>query len=363
MRAAWISRVLFLWALVLATLWVAQPYVRSWLFARTEPRIVSPRGELAEDEHNAVEAFSAQSPAVALIVTESTDRDPFGRGVVATGAGSGFVWDAAGHIVTNNHVVDGARVIGVRLGTGTTVRAELVGTAPDYDVAVLRPLRPLERVAPISLGSSHDLAVGQAVYAIGNPFGLSRSMSVGIISALDRYLPTVSGREIRGVIQTDAAINPGNSGGPLLDTAGRLIGINTAIFSETGSFAGVGFAVPIDVVNEVVPQLIGHGRAPRAGIGIAALDQTVAAGFDLPAGVVEAEVVPGSAADQAGLRGMDRSSGRLGDVITHVNGERVRTVGEFAEALTAAGIGHQVELTVDRQGASRSVMVQVTDIG
>ena len=188
-------------------------------------------------------------------------------------------------------------------------------------------------------------------------------MSVGIISALDRLLPTATGREIRGVIQTDAAINPGNSGGPLLDTAGRLIGVNTAIFSETGSYAGIGFAVPIDVVNEVVPQLIRHGQAPRAGIGIAALDQSVAAGVDLPAGIVVAEVLPGSSADRAGLRGIDRRSGRLGDIITHVNGERVRTVAELAEALTAAGIGNTVQLTVSRDGASRAMMVQVTEIG
>ena len=363
MRAIRLPRVFALWALVLATLWVAQPYVRAWLFAQTEPRAIVPRGELAGDERNAIEVFSTRGPAVALIVTQRADRDPFGRGIVGTGAGSGFVWDAAGHIVTNNHVVEGAQMIGVRLGADRTIRAELVGAAPDYDLAVLRPVGPPEPAAPIPVGSSHDLAVGQTVYAIGNPFGLSRSMSVGIVSALDRLLPAASGREIRGVIQTDAAINPGNSGGPLLDTAGRLIGVNTAIFSETGSFAGIGFAVPVDVVNEVVPQLIRHGRAARAGVGIAALDPTAAAGVDLPAGIIVAEVVPGSAADRAGLRGIDRGSGRLGDVITHVNGERVRTVAELAEALTAAGIGNTAELTVIRDGRSRTVIVQVVDIG
>jgi 2-alkenal reductase len=363
LRAIWLPRVFTLWALVLATLWIAQPYVRDWLFARTEPKAIVPRGELAEDERNAVEVFSARSRTVALIVTERADRDPVGRVGVGMGAGSGFVWDAAGHIVTNNHVVEGAQVIGVRLGADRTVRAELVGTAPDYDLAVLRPVGPLEPAAPTPLGSSHDLAVGQTVYAIGNPFGLSRSMSSGIISALGRHLPTASGREIQGVIQTDAAINPGNSGGPLLDSAGRLIGVNTAILSGSGSSAGVGFAVPVDVVNEVVPQLIRHGRAPRAGIGIAALDQTAAAGVDLPAGIVVAEVAPGSAADRAGLHGIDRGSGRLGDIITHVNGERVRTVAELAEALTAAGIGNTAELTVVRDGSSRTVTVQVADIG
>jgi 2-alkenal reductase len=262
-RGIWLFRLFTLWVLVLATLWVAQPYLRAWLFAETEPKPIVARGDLAEFEHATVEVFSERGPAVAMVVTQRTGRDPFGRGIVGTGAGSGFLWDAAGHIVTNNHVVAGAQVIGVRLDAERTIPAELVGTAPDYDLAVLRPLEALEPVAPIPVGSSHDLVVGQTVYAIGNPFGLSRSMSVGIISALDRLLPAASGREIRGVIQTDAAINPGNSGGPLLDTAGRLIGVNTAIFSETGNFAGVGFAVPVDVVNEVIPQL--RPRPDRGG--------------------------------------------------------------------------------------------------
>ncbi|MFO1038333.1 MAG: trypsin-like peptidase domain-containing protein [Geminicoccaceae bacterium] len=363
MRAVWLSRLLLFWALVLATLWVARPYVQTWMVRGMEPRRIVPAGDLAPAERNAIQVFSAESPAVALIVTQRTEQDRFGRTMVGTGTGSGFVWDAAGHIVTNNHVIDGARLIGVRLGTERTVRAELVGTAPDYDIAVLRPTRPLEPIEPIPLGSSHDLAVGQRVYAIGNPFGLSRSMSVGVISALDRHLPTASGREIRGVIQTDAAINPGNSGGPLLDSSGRLIGVNTAILSQTGSFAGIGFAVPIDVVNEVVPQLIRQGRTSHAGIGIAALDETATAGLDLPAGIVVADVLPHSPADHAGLKGIDRSTARLGDVITQVNGARVRSVPEFAAALTPAGIGTTVELTVSRDGVTRTVAVQVSDLG
>jgi len=363
LRVDRLLRLFILWALLLATFWVAQPYVRAWLFAETEPQALLPRGDVAEYEHNAIEVFSAHGPAVALVVTQRTERGPFGRGIVGTGAGSGFVWDAAGHIVTNNHVVAGAQAIGVRLDAARTVPAEVIGTAPDYDLAVLRPAAPLAPAAPIPVGSSHDLVVGQTVYAIGNPFGLSRSMSVGIISALDRLLPAASGREIRGVIQTDAAINPGNSGGPLLDTAGRLIGVNTAIYSETGSFAGIGFAVPVDVVNEIVPQLIREGRARRPGMGIAALDPTAAAGVDLPAGVVVAEVIPGPAAERAGLRGADPGSGRLGDIITHVNGERVRTVAELADALARAGIGNSVELTIIRDDATRTVTVEVIDIG
>jgi 2-alkenal reductase len=359
----WLARALLVWALALGTFWVAEPYLRGWFYAAREPRAVEARGALADVERNAVEVFEARAPSVALIVTAAAVRDAFGRAGTAAGTGSGFVWDEAGHVVTNNHVVADAQEIRVRLEADRAIRAEVVGTAPDYDLAVLRPLAPLPPAArPVPLGSSADLVVGQTVYAIGNPFGLGRSMSSGIISALDRHLPAASGREIRGVIQTDAAINPGNSGGPLLDSAGRLIGVNTAIVSGSGSSAGVGFAVPVDVVNEVVPELIRRGRAPRPGIGVAALDERAAAALDAP-GVVVAEVFPGSAADRAGLRSLDPRARRLGDVITHVDGRRVRTVAELAEALRAAGIGNLAQLTVIRDGRELEVNVEVTDIG
>ncbi|HEX6010251.1 MAG TPA: trypsin-like peptidase domain-containing protein [Geminicoccaceae bacterium] len=359
----WLSRAVLVWALALGTFWVGEPYLRGWLYAAREPRAVAARGALADAERNAVEVFEARAPSVALIVTAAAVRDTFGRAGTTAGMGSGFVWDEAGHVVTNNHVVAGAQEIRVRLEADQAVRAEVVGTAPDYDLAVLRPLAPLPPAAqPVPLGSSAGLAVGQTVYAIGNPLGLGRSMSSGIISALDRHLPAASGREIRGVIQTDAAINPGNSGGPLLDSAGRLIGVNTAIVSGSGSSAGVGFAVPVDIVNEVVPELIRRGRAPRPGIGVAALDERAAAALDAP-GVVIAEVVPGSAADRAGLRGLDLRARRLGDVITHIDGRRVRTVAELAEALRAAGIGNLARLTVVRDGRELEVSVEVTDIG
>jgi 2-alkenal reductase len=362
-RARRLQRFAILWALALLTLWVAEPYLRAWFFAAGEPRAIAPRGELAEVEKNAVDVFAGRASAGALIVTAATVRDAFGRLGTASGTGSGFVWDEAGHIVTNNHVIAEAGEIRVRLEAGRTIPAAVVGTAPDYDLAVLRPLAPLPRDAqPVPLGRSADLLVGQTVYAIGNPFGLGRSMSAGIISALDRHLPAASGREIRGVVQTDAAINPGNSGGPLLDSAGRLIGVNTAIVSGSGSSAGVGFAVPVDVVNEIVPQLIARGRAPRAGIGIAALDERVAAGLDLP-GVVIAQVRPGSSADRAGMRGLDPATGELGDVITHVEGRPVRTVVELAEALRAVGIGNRAALTVVRDGRETTVNVEVVDIG
>jgi 2-alkenal reductase len=359
----WLPRAVLVWALALGTFWMAEPYVRGWLHGAREPRAVAARGPLAEAERNAVEVFDARAPSVALIVTAAAVRDAFGRAGTSAGTGSGFVWDEAGHIVTNNHVVANAQEIRVRLEADSAIRAEVVGTAPDYDLAVLRPLAPLPAAAqPVPLGSSADLVVGQTVYAIGNPFGLGRSMSSGIISALDRSLPAASGREIRGVVQTDAAINPGNSGGPLLDSAGRLIGVNTAIVSGSGSSAGVGFAVPVDVVNEVVPELIRRGRAPRPGIGVAALDERAAAALDAP-GVVVAEIQPGSAADRAGLRGLDLRARVLGDVITHVDGRRVRTVAELAEALRAAGIGNRALLTILRAGREAQVSVEVMDIG
>ena len=235
----------------------------------------------------------------------------------------------------------------------------MIGAAPDYDLAVVR-LQDLRAVLrPIPIGISRNLKVGQSVFAIGNPFGLTRSLTTGIISALDRRLPTANNRKVAGVIQTDAAINPGNSGGPLLDSAGRLIGVNTAIISGTGSSAGIGFSVPVDVVNQIVPQLIKTGHVPRPGIGITVLPEEVAAraGID---GLVIADVLPGSAARKAGLRGVDGR--QLGDVITHVDGRAIRTLAEFAEALGKVGVGNRTALTVIRNGSSRSVTVTIMDI-
>ena len=251
--------------------------------------------------------------------------------------------------------------IAVRLDSGETVPATLVGAAPDYDLAVLKLSSAPAGLRPIPVGDSANLKVGQAVFAIGNPFGLSRSLSTGVVSALDRHLPTASGREIQGVIQTDAAINPGNSGGPLLDSAGRLIGVNTAIVSGSGSSAGVGFAIPVDVVNRVVPRLIKDGKFPRPGIGIATVDEETSARLGLR-GIVIAHVLPGSSAERAGLKGLDRRSGRLGDIITEVNGRPVKTVAQLATALGDAGIGNEIALSVVRDKRERTVKLRVMDI-
>jgi 2-alkenal reductase len=324
------------------------------------PREVQPRGALQADEAAVVRLFETSSPSVAYITTETVQRSVFGeeRG---QGAGSGFVWDAQGHVVTNFHVVEGARRVFVQLDAGKPVEAELIGAAPEYDLAVVRLLKLPPGLRPLPLGSSRDLKIGQTVYAIGNPFGLSRTLTRGIVSALDRELPTANFREVLGVIQTDAAINPGNSGGPLLDSAGRLVGVNSAIRSSSGSSSGIGFAIPADLVNRVVPSLIGKGRAPLPGIGITPVrpDLVARAGIS---GVVIAEVARGTPAAVAGLQAMNRRSGDLGDVIVAVNGRGIETLSTFVAELDRAGIDASVDLTVRRGDRERKVRVKVIDL-
>jgi 2-alkenal reductase len=324
------------------------------------PREVQPRGALQADEAAVVRLFETSSPSVAYITTETVQRSVFGeeRG---QGAGSGFVWDAQGHVVTNFHVVEGARRVFVQLDAGKPVEAELIGAAPEYDLAVVRLLKLPPGLRPLPLGSSRDLKIGQTVYAIGNPFGLSRTLTRGIVSALDRELPTANFREVLGVIQTDAAINPGNSGGPLLDSAGRLVGVNSAIRSSSGSSSGIGFAIPADLVNRVVPSLIGKGRAPLPGIGITPVrpDLVARAGIS---GVVIAEVARGTPAAVAGLQAMNRRSGDLGDVIVAVNGRGIETLSTFVAELDRAGIDASVDLTVRRGDRERKVRLKVIDL-
>ena len=341
-----------IWVLILATVYLGDRFVRDVFLTGDAPRAVTPRGDLAAFEQSTVSLFEEASPSVVYIFTHS-------RG--GGGAGSGLMWDRAGHVVTNFHVVRDADDVSVRLDDGEAVRASVIGTAPDYDLAVVRLRETRARIRPIPIGSSVDLKVGQAVFAIGNPFGLSRTLTTGVISALNRSLPTSNDREVRGVIQTDAAINPGNSGGPLLDSAGRLIGVNTAILSDTGASSGIGFAVPVDIVNRIVPRLIRDGTVPRPGIGIVVMDAQTAARLGV-AGLVVSRVLPGSEAEKAGLRAADLERRTLGDIITRVNGVSVRSVSEFAAELTEAGIGAQVELSVLNQGQQRSVWVTVMDI-
>lgn len=351
---------------------VAQPYVTAFLFSADTPRAVEARGDLSSAEKTTVELFAKASPSVVHVFAQSAAQgralmDPDaeeGEGGAAQ-TGTGFVWDAGGHVVTNNHVVQGATKAGgsisVRLSSGEVVGATLVGTAPSYDLAVLRLGRVSTAPPPLAIGTSSDLKVGQAAFAIGNPFGLDHTLTTGVISALQRRLPTQEGRELSGVIQTDAAINPGNSGGPLLDSAGRLIGVNTAIFSPSGASAGIGFAVPVDVVNRVVPDLIRNGRLRNPGIGIIAGQEATAARLGID-GVVVLRVLPGSPAAQAGLRGVDPQTGVIGDVVVGVNDRPVHRLADLTAAVEEAGLDKPINLLVERDGRVRQVRVTTADV-
>lgn len=324
------------------------------------PRSVAPRPPLNGNESNVVALFENTAPSVAYIYIERQQRISFFAVGTAKGAGSGFVWDTAGHVVTNYHVVEDASSVHVQLDSGKPIPARVVGIAPEYDLAVVQLKEVPKDLRPIPLGSSHDLKIGQSVYAIGNPFGLSRTLTTGIVSALDRSLPTSDYAEIDGVIQTDAAINPGNSGGPLLDSAGRLIGVNSAIRSESGNSAGVGFAIPSDMVNRIVPKLIATGRAPRPGIGIVPADPNLVARAGI-SGVVVQGINRGSPAEQAGFKVLDKRSGEVGDVIVGVNGRRIDTLATFVAELDRVGIGNVADLIVSRDGAERKIRVKVVD--
>ena len=265
-------------------------------------------------------------------------------------------------MVTNNHVVEGAAHVYVQLDAGDAIEARVIGASPEYDLAVVKLQKVPRNLRPIEVGTSGDLKIGQAVYAIGNPFGLQRTLTHGIVRALDRELPTSYEREIAGVIQTDAAINPGNSGGPLLDSAGRLVGVNTAIRSDSGSSAGIGFAIPVDLVNRVIPSLISRGRAPLPGIGITPVrpDLVEQAGI---AGVVIAQVRRGTPAAEAGLRPMNEKTGDLGDVIVAINGKRIEGLSNFVAELGRIGVDGTAELTVVRGEKERKVRVRVIEVG
>jgi 2-alkenal reductase len=350
--------------LVVGGIYLVQPYFDRFMFSASTPRLVEPRGSLSELERTTIELFERTSPSVVQVVGVGGGvESPFFERENGGGqSGTGFVWDPAGHIVTNDHVVQGAGSLAVRLASGQVLPARIVGTAPNYDLAVIRVDDTRSLPTPVAIGTSEDLKVGQMVFAIGNPFGLDQTLTTGIISALKRRLPTSAGREITNVIQTDAAINPGNSGGPLLDSAGRVIGVNTAILSPSGTSAGIGFAIPIDSVNRVVPELIRRGYVPTPGIGIIAASEAAAtrAGVD---GVAIVRTVPGSAAERAGLRGVDPASGRLGDVIVGVNGKAVQQLADLTQELERVGVGQRVSLAVKRDGRELTVDVQVMDIG
>jgi 2-alkenal reductase len=328
-------------------------------------RTVDQRGPLSDAERGNIELFERVSPSVVQVVARAASSNPLaeeeGEGGGAA-SGTGFIWDNDGHVVTNNHVVQNGSEVAVRFASGEVAQAEIIGVAPNYDLAVLRIKSARKLPPPVALGSSTELKVGQSAFAIGNPFGLDQSLTSGIISALKRRLPTSSGREISNVIQTDTAINPGNSGGPLLDSAGRLIGVNTAIISPSGTSAGIGFAIPVDIVNRVVPELIKSGRVPTPGIGIVAASEAVSTRLGVE-GVIIVRTSPGSPAERAGIRGVDFNSGALGDVIVQADGKPVHRLSDLTDQIEQVGAGKSIRIGLKRGAQTRDITVDIVDIG
>ena len=358
---------ILLFALITIAAADAQPRAQAVRSGPEEPRPIAPRGPLAPDEQQTIGIFQRASPSVVYITTVQHVRDFFSRNVmrVPQGTGSGFVWDEHGHIVTNFHVIQGAQEALVTLADQRSFQASLVGASPDHDLAVLHVDMPADGPRPLPIGTSADLQVGQNVYAIGNPFGLDHTLTTGVISALNRSIDDENGGTIENLIQTDAAINPGNSGGPLIDSSGRLIGINAMIYSPSGAYAGVGFAVPVDTVNRVVPKLIAYGGYTRPTIGISALDQISRRLLSNAnyAGVVVLQVVSGSPADHAGLKPAQSNGGRrvtIGDVIVAIDGKPVKSSNELISALDKHEAGDKVTLTVRRGQESREVTLTLS---
>ncbi len=321
-------------------------------------REVTPRGPLDGDELANIALFKKSSSSVVYITTRAIIEQPMGfftsqREV--QGGGSGFIWDDQGHIVTNYHVVREAVQAQVVMHDGSVWDAKTVGVFPQQDVAVLQIDAPADKLSPITIGTSNDLQVGQRVYAIGNPFGLDFTLTTGIISALNRTMDSIVGDVISDMVQTDAAINPGNSGGPLLDSAGRLIGMNTAIRSRGGDSAGIGFAVPVDTVNDVVTELLSPGFGPRVALGFNEANPQLARRLGIDRGVLVAGVMEGSGADRAGLRGtfIRREGGYrkviAGDVITAIDGKTVNSLYDLRRVLKGYEPGATVEVTVLRR--------------
>ncbi|MDH4320020.1 MAG: trypsin-like peptidase domain-containing protein [Desulfobulbaceae bacterium] len=341
-----------------------------WFFGRPKnvplpppqpPRAITARGDLASDEQNTIELFRAASPSVVYITNIALRRNLFNLNVdeIPKGTGSGFVWDKEGRIVTNFHVIEDANSVEVTLADHTTWKASLVGVAPDKDLAVLQIDAPAAALAPLAIGESHNLLVGQKVFAIGNPFGLDQTITAGIVSALGREIQAVTGRTIQGVIQTDAAINPGNSGGPLLDSAGRLIGVNTAIYSPSGGSSGIGFAVPVDEVSRAVPEIISYGRVIRPGLGVTLASESITHRLGIN-GMLIIKVREGSSAAKIGLRGIRQSGNEIiiGDVITGVNGVVVSSYDDLRNELDRHRVGEEIEIEILRE--EKTIRMRVT---
>jgi S1-C subfamily serine protease len=346
---------------LLAIAWCALPRWSAYFqtAVAASPRPTTERGQLTAEEQQNIDIFEKWKASVVYIATSDRVMDFWTRNVtnVPRGTGSGFIWDTDGHVVTNVHVIAGAAAANVKLADGRDYEATLVGASLAHDIAVLQIRVPKDQPQPMAVGASHDLRVGQKVFAIGNPFGLDWTLTTGIVSALDRSLEGDSGSVIRHLIQTDAAINPGNSGGPLLDSSGRLIGVNTAIYSPSGASAGVGFAVPIDTVNRVVPQLIANGRYAPPSLGIE-VDDLLSRAVARELGVIGVAVLRASRTAAAPLRGARlgaRNTIIPGDVILAIDGKQVGTAAQLAATLDDYKVGDRVMLTVWREGKQLQV--------
>ncbi len=318
-----------------------------------------------DDETNSMQVFSSASPAVVNVTSSTLRRSLFNLNVqeIPRGSGTGFVWDSSGLVVTNFHVIAGAQRFTVSLQDRSEYSAEVIGVAPEKDLAVLRLLDPPDELQSLPLGDSSELAVGRKVLAIGNPFGLDTTLTTGVVSALGREIRAPSNRRIRGVIQTDAAINPGNSGGPLLNSLGQLIGVNTAIYSPSGASAGIGFAIPVNTVKDVVPQLISYGRMLRPIMGLELASDGWIRRYGIK-GLPVVRVFPDLPADAAGLAGASRNARGeivLGDVIMAIDGQAVRSNDDYLSLLEKRKAGQTVTVTVRRGDDRRDVEVTLSE--
>ena len=314
----------------------------------------------SNQEEATIALFERSASSVVFITTSTFQQDRYSMNIyeIPKGSGTGFIWDDMGHIVTNYHVIEGSSKFTVTLADQSSFEASVVGVEPNKDLAVLRIIAPGKSLRPMPVGNSNPLRVGQSVFAIGNPFGLDQSLTTGIISAVGREIKANNGRIIKGVIQTDAAINPGNSGGPLLDSAGRVIGVNTAIYSPSGASAGIGFSIPIDVVKWVVPDLLKYGEVRRPIIGIELLPQQ----YHSSAGSMIKEVNPGTPAEKAGLVGVKRSSsGKLipGDVIVQINQYQIKSNNDLILALEKFSIGDEISVKFNRRNEFKQVNLRL----
>lgn len=323
---------------------------------------------ISTDENNNIEIYRAVAPGVVNISSTSYSRDFFGFVEPREGSGSGSILDQEGNILTNYHVVEGAQKLSVSLGGQKTYAAKLVGGDPDTDLAVIRLIeKPRGPLTIIGLGDSDKLVVGQKVLAIGNPFGLDRTLTTGVISGLQRPIRARNNRLIEGAIQTDASINPGNSGGPLLDSHGRVIGINSQILSPSGASAGLGFAIPVNIAKRIVPQLVSYGMVRRPKLGISTRDVAMLKNqIELPVsdGIVIWEVAPGGAAANAGLQGLTQTENgdvELGDILVAIDGDKVENSDDLSRILDKHQLGDTVKVEIVRNGRRMTIPVRLTE--